>query len=271
MAKRFTDTDKWKKAWFRQLSPKLKCVWSYITDNCDHAGIWPIDIDLMSFQIGEKISMDELVKHFGARILTHDKTKLFLPTFIEFQYGELHEESKPHQSVIKNLRKEGLWEGYTKGIYTLKEQDKEKDKDKEQEKEQEKEREIPFQNSALTFPTSARMPERPAYVQFIAAYRSSFKERYPGVTLDIDDRTVKRIKDFLKCTPIDKAIEMIQVFCQMDGSKEWFKTKGHDFETFMSNRNLVSIALSQGAESGKPKGIAQLLAEEEAQNVAVRF
>ena len=46
MAKRFTDTDKWKKKWFRELKPISKCFWSYLLDNCNHAGIWEVDISL---------------------------------------------------------------------------------------------------------------------------------------------------------------------------------------------------------------------------------
>lgn len=44
MAKRFGDTDIWKKQrWFRKLSPEYKLAFCYIKDQCDHAGIWNID------------------------------------------------------------------------------------------------------------------------------------------------------------------------------------------------------------------------------------
>src|SRR5438270_9372042 len=44
MAKRFTDTDIWKRQrWFRKLSPINKLAFCYIKDNCNHAGIWRVD------------------------------------------------------------------------------------------------------------------------------------------------------------------------------------------------------------------------------------
>lgn len=107
--------------------------------------------------------------------------------------------------------------------------------------------------------------------RFLGAYRKAYKERYRGVNLHVDNVTAKKIKDFLKVTPIEKAISMIQIYCQMDGSKGWFKTKGHDFETFKQNISLVNIAMSQGSEAGKPKTIAEILAEEERENAAARI
>ena len=59
MAKRFTDTDIWKKPWFRKSSPTQKCLFRYFVDNCDHAGILDIDYGLMSFMIGEEIEKED--------------------------------------------------------------------------------------------------------------------------------------------------------------------------------------------------------------------
>ena len=43
MAKRFTDTDKWKKGFIRNLPTKYKLLWLYILDDCNHAGVWETD------------------------------------------------------------------------------------------------------------------------------------------------------------------------------------------------------------------------------------
>ena len=43
MAKRFTDTDKWKKGFMKSLSTKYKLLWLYIVDDCNHAGIKGVD------------------------------------------------------------------------------------------------------------------------------------------------------------------------------------------------------------------------------------
>ena len=38
MAKRMTDTDKWKKGFIRSLPSKYKLFWLYILDDCDPFG-----------------------------------------------------------------------------------------------------------------------------------------------------------------------------------------------------------------------------------------
>lgn len=136
MAKRFTDTDIWKKPWFRKLSPKLKCAWKFIVDNCDHAGLFELDAELMSFQIGEEIDKDEIVKVFGERLNEYKPGKFFIQGFVDFQYGELKETNNAHKSVIAKLAKSGACEPLK--IPSRGDQDKDKDKDKDKEKDKEK-------------------------------------------------------------------------------------------------------------------------------------
>ena len=49
MAKRFTDTDIWKKKWFRKLPLEIKLLWCYLKDSCDHAGVIEFDAEVISF------------------------------------------------------------------------------------------------------------------------------------------------------------------------------------------------------------------------------
>jgi hypothetical protein len=106
MAKRFTDTDKWKKGFIRNLPAKFKLLWLYILDDCNHAGIWDTDFEVASIRIGSKISEKEACKVFAEQIKIFDKgNKWFIPKFIDFQYGTLNENSRPHQAVIKLLDK----------------------------------------------------------------------------------------------------------------------------------------------------------------------
>lgn len=152
MAKRFTDTDKWNKAWIRRLSPKFKCAWFYLLDKCDHAGVWQEDFEAMSFNIGEEINQDEFEKVFSEKIQKVDSDKYFIKSFIDFQYGNLNPSNKVHKSVLERLEKikpltspliaptEGAYEGaYKAPIEGAKDKDKEKDKAKDKEKEKEKE------------------------------------------------------------------------------------------------------------------------------------
>lgn len=129
MGKRFTETNKWSDPWFRALSLEHKAAWAYLTDNCDAAGVIDLDVELANFQIKAVVDWKAFEEAAGDRLRRTQKGKLWLTGFVQFQCGDLSEESKPHKSVISLLKKHGLWEGYAKGIQTLKEKDKEKEKD----------------------------------------------------------------------------------------------------------------------------------------------
>jgi len=110
MAKRFTDTDKWKKGFIRNLPAKYKLLWLYILDDCNHAGIWDTDFEVASIRIGSKINPIEAAKIFESQIKIFDEgNKWFIPKFIDFQYGTLNENSRPHQAVIKLLDKHNVY------------------------------------------------------------------------------------------------------------------------------------------------------------------
>ena len=146
MAKRFIDTKIWDKAWFRKLSTKNKLVWIYLLGKCDHAGIWDADWELAEFIIGESVTYDELpdvIKDKMQYIKGEDQ--YFIPSFIEFQYGELKEHSKPHMSVIKRLKEKGL----LRVSNTLKDKDKDKVKDKVKVKDKKKDKEAEFSRKSF--------------------------------------------------------------------------------------------------------------------------
>lgn len=109
MAKRFTDSEKWKKRFFKKLCCKYKLLWLYILDDCNHAGIWDIDLEVAGLRVGEEFKEKEVLNIFKDNVIPIDSDeKWFVPKFIEFQYGELNPESRVHQSVIKILDKYNL-------------------------------------------------------------------------------------------------------------------------------------------------------------------
>lgn len=87
MAKRFTDSNKWRKPWFRKLNIKAKLLWIYLCDECDHCGLIDIDFELISFQIGFKIEESDLFEFFGDKIEKVGSSKFFLLPFFNFQYS----------------------------------------------------------------------------------------------------------------------------------------------------------------------------------------
>jgi hypothetical protein len=102
MAKRMTDSEKWKKGFFRGLEPKYKLFWLYILDDCNHAGIWEADFEIASVRLNSKINKDDVCRVFAHKIKVFDNgNKWFIPSFIKFQYGVLNDNSPTHRSVIK--------------------------------------------------------------------------------------------------------------------------------------------------------------------------
>ena len=113
MAKRYFDTDIWKKRWFRSLSPRYKSVWWYIISQCDHAGIFEPDVEIMSLFIGEELDEGKILEVFKNRIEYLDNGKWFIPKFIQFQYNaatpeELNQSNRVHKSVYDKLQKYGI-------------------------------------------------------------------------------------------------------------------------------------------------------------------
>lgn len=144
MAKRFTDTNKWNKPEFSEYTWKQKLIWIYLCDSCDHAGIWDINLKLISFHIGENVSLKEITDLFGTKI-TMLGNKISINGFVEFQYGELNEKNQVHRSVLKRLETLGI-QPLPSPCPAPKDKDKEKDKDKakamDKEKEKDKEQDL---------------------------------------------------------------------------------------------------------------------------------
>jgi hypothetical protein len=107
MAKRFIDTEMWKKQWYRKLSPIYKCLWTYIFTDCNYAGIWDVDFDLASFQIGEQIDAKKAEEIFSEHIIKVDNcNKWFIKDFVKFQHGEkINGNSLFHKKICEILKK----------------------------------------------------------------------------------------------------------------------------------------------------------------------
>jgi len=134
MAKRFTDTNKYKKPFIRGLQGAYKIFWDYLYHECDHAGIWIVDFEIAQLYVGKDmpIKKEEALKYFNneeKRIIEIDnKQRWFIPSFIEFQYGELNEQNRAHNSVINILKKYNLYKKNKPHISPL-QGGKDKDKD----------------------------------------------------------------------------------------------------------------------------------------------
>jgi len=138
MAKRFTDTNKYKKPFIRGLQGAYKLLWDYLYHDCDHAGIWIIDFEIAQLYIGfdMPVNKSDALKYFNAdekRIIEIDGgKKWFIIPFIEFQYGILDGRNRVHNSILIELNKLKINKGLINTLQGCKEIDKDKEKEKEE-------------------------------------------------------------------------------------------------------------------------------------------
>ena len=171
MAKRYFDTDIWKKRWFRSLSPKYKSSWRYLISQCDHAGFFEPDIDIMSIFVGEKLDEKDLMETFSSRIEYLDNGKWFIPKFIQFQYkvshpDELNLSNRVHKSVYERIEKYSylfrpideaskghtrVMQGASKEMEGAKDKDKDKDITNSSKKIKRKVFKIPNENEVVKY------------------------------------------------------------------------------------------------------------------------
>jgi hypothetical protein len=131
LAKRFTDTDKWKKNNFSELSIKMKLVWLYICDNCDYAGIWDANLKLLSFHIQEEVTKEELVATFGDELTWFSDRQIFIKSFIDFQYGDLNPENPVHKSILSKVNHFTKKKGLARSVHAPSNGAKEKEEEKD--------------------------------------------------------------------------------------------------------------------------------------------
>ena len=136
MAKRFTDTEKYKKPFYRKLPGAYKLLWDFICHDCDHAGIWHVDKEIAEIYIGRDMEFDldialKLFNDGEKRVeIINDGSKWFIRTFIEFQYGELNPSNRVHFSILAILKKNKI-KPLISPLKGAKYKDKDKDKDKD--------------------------------------------------------------------------------------------------------------------------------------------
>ena len=134
MAKRFTDSNKFGDIWYRKLPLLQKVLWEFLLAECNHAGILTnFDLEMASFKIGADITKEDL-DFFENRVIFITENTLFIPKFIEFQYGEFNPKNRVHLNVLKELDKFNIsasWTERKRSVNASKEKEQEQEKEKE--------------------------------------------------------------------------------------------------------------------------------------------
>lgn len=109
MPKRFIASELFEKPWFQALPSKMKLGWIYLFTQCDHAGIIELNVRMMNFILGQKISQDEILHYLGDQIIHVEKDKWLLVKFLRFQYGtKFNENNRVHKSALVRLESLGF-------------------------------------------------------------------------------------------------------------------------------------------------------------------
>lgn len=114
MAKRYSDSKKYRKPFYRNLPMEYKMLWDFLCLDCDHAGIWDVDFQMAQMCLGvEKFTSDEVLKILNKDeqkiVVLEENVKWFIPSFIPFQYkGMLSPKNRVHKSALDILKKEGI-------------------------------------------------------------------------------------------------------------------------------------------------------------------
>lgn len=259
MAKRFTDTDKWKKNVIKKMPPAYKLLWIYMCDDCDNAGIWHVDFDVAEIRIGEQISEEKAKEYFGDKIISIDKgEKWFIPGFIDFQYGVLNIKNRAHESVIKKLEKYDLlnedlsvkdfsYKPLNKPLASPLQGAKDKDKVKEEEEDKDFEKsEKLLQNENLLIPEMLKI-----FTEKNKKYSPSKKRDYPELLQIATELNGLPIKEFSDCEKLKTRWGEVVDFIVFD---DFFR----NYSLAQINKHLQAILLSK--ENGKrtSKNIAKL-------------
>lgn len=114
MAKRFTDTDKFRSDFYLSLKAPYKLLWEYLQCTCNHAGIWLKDFEAARKYVGKDVRITEkdAFSYFNKdkdRVVPVGENHWYLTEFIDEQYGKLNPANRVHASVIAILDNFGLW------------------------------------------------------------------------------------------------------------------------------------------------------------------
>ena len=125
MAKRFTDTELWKQDWFLEMPSEYKLFYFYVKDNCDHAGIFKVNVRSFCRLNGVKIDTQKALEYFNddkERILVINGSKWFMVDFFVYQYGAtMNLSNRVHNSVKDILALNGIELGSIRGLLEVKE------------------------------------------------------------------------------------------------------------------------------------------------------
>ena len=124
MPKRMRDTETYKDRFVKGLPPDYKHLWFYILDDCDHAGIWRVDLEGASLYTGCQFTEAKALELLASKVEVVNQDYWFIPAFLKFQYGTTANEKagvviSAHKRLTEFNLQDRLAVGLPKGKDTL--------------------------------------------------------------------------------------------------------------------------------------------------------
>lgn len=139
MPKRFTATEIWEEDWFLEMPLEYKLFWYYVLSECDHAGVFKVNLRSFCGLNEVKIEAEKALKYFNngkLRIREINNAAWLIEDFFVFQYGTTLNLNNPmHRGVEKIYNKYNLKMTSIRGLLDHKDGVKVKDKEKDNSKE----------------------------------------------------------------------------------------------------------------------------------------
>ncbi len=133
MAKRFTATEIWSEDWFLSMPNEYKLFWFYMLANCDHAGIFKVNLRSFCGLNEVKLSSNEALKMFNVgkqRVRQISESVWFIEDFFVYQYGcTFNGNNRLHESIKVIYEKHGIELTSIRGLTEVKHGVKDKDKE----------------------------------------------------------------------------------------------------------------------------------------------
>jgi hypothetical protein len=208
MASRFTDTKIWEEDWFIEMPIEYQHLWSYVKDNCDHAGIWKPNKSGFEIRSKIKVNLDSFLEKANKdkeRILRLRDGNWFLTGFIKFQWFNKKESfdlvstNRLHLSIIHQLKKYSVPYAKVRGLKEVFETSKDLDKGRDKGLDLKKEKGVEFfgEKSKLFVTVKAvYVHEYPKVIYDLTVYFEAMKQ-----LLGIMDAGWTDFEGFMKANP----------------------------------------------------------------------
>jgi len=124
MAKRFTSTKIWSEDWFLDMPNEYKLFWFYLLSECDHAGIFKVNLRSFCSQLEVKIDLDRALLFYNVdkhRIRVIKPGLWLIEDFFIFQYGnKLNIKNRVHNSILGQYQAHNICLNSIRGLNEVK-------------------------------------------------------------------------------------------------------------------------------------------------------